>query len=415
MAFGKSSIRLKFFAAALLAVAAGGCASALEVVQAAQEPPSVEMALDRINTAARLLELEEIMLRAMPISAASAWPEKSGKIIPGADYGRLGSAASADAIFSPNGPFRPSIVRIKVLAIQTILFESAPDLYYERKFADKEPSPDAIREYGKKVLGEHYNPAFNIPMYRFLKRTPGFMPKREHFEAKLDGRAVDYFPGMEDAVISLAENGEQLKKIRGSMDEVSDSKKRALRDIEDNSREIQKLKDADERKNAPDIAALEEEIKTHRKEYDDAAAKYGELLKTWRMELEKIKTQSSAFDADQAALAKNVQASVDAIKSLHYDAIAVISIAALRLPDSLANLDKELQRLMRSPFANERIKRIVQSLAALKDNVMIIKNEMFQLYDETGALDGLFEQRLKAVVSVNKANNAAPPPAPVVK
>lgn len=390
---------LKFVACGTLLALASGCASTLEMVEAAQEPPSVEMALDRINSAARVIELEEIILRAMPISAASTWPAKVDKPIPDADYGRLAGASAPEALLKSFGKAHLSPVRIKAMAVQTILFETAPDMHYQRKYIDTDPGPEVIRAFGGKVLGENYSPAFNPLMYRFLKYSPDFIPKREHFTAKRGDRAAEYFAGVEEAVLSLAENAEQLRAIRSDMEEISDKKKRALRDINDNAREIGRLKDEDGNKNAAEISSLEEEIKTHRKEYDDAAAQFEGRLAAWRMELAKIKHQSAAFDGEQAALAANIQAAVSAIKGFHYDSITVITIALVRLPDSLMNIDKEVRHLMKSPLAEERIKRITASAVALFDNATIIKNEIFQIYAEADAMDGLFDARIKTAVS----------------
>lgn len=373
----------------------GSCATALEAYQATQEPPSVEMVIDRVNTAARVLELEDIMLHAMPFSAGSRWSQDCNKPIPAGDTGKLAAIAAQDALFSPGSFFRPSAIRIRTLYLQTILFDSVPNLHYQRKYLDTPPDNDAIRAYGKKTLGQNYNPVFNPSLYRFLRYTPDFTPQRRHFEGKYEGKPAEYFANLEDAVISLSDNPEQLQKIRGDMLETDDLKRRAVRDIDDAARQIKKLKDENEKKNAAEIAELEKEKDTHKKEYDTAAARYDQLLTAWKLELAKVKKQTTAFTPEQRELAVNIQDGVDLVKSLHVDATALVIIAMARVPDSIMNMPDELHRLLNSPLAGERIARILLNVIALKDNIVIIKNELGQHYAEADAMDGLFTDRIK--------------------
>lgn len=373
----------------------GSCATALEAYQATQEPPSVEMVIDRVNTASRVLELEDIMLHAMPFSAGSRWAQDCAKPIPAGDTGKLAAIAAQDALFSPGSFFRPSAIRIRTLYLQSILFDSAPNLHYQRKYLDTPPDNDAIRAAGKKTLGENYNPVFNQSLYRFLRYTPDFVPQRRHFEGKFEDAPAEYFASLEDAVISLADNQEQLQKIRGDMLETDDRKMHAVRDIDDTARQIKKLKDEGERKNAAEISDMENEMAVHRKEYDAAAARYGELLTAWKLELAKVKKQTSAFTPEQRELAVNIQAAVDLIKSLDLDSTTLVLIAMARLPDSLMHMPEELNRLFRAPFASERIARIMLNVISLKDNIVIIKNELGQHYAEADSMDGLFAGRIK--------------------
>ncbi|MBI5179237.1 MAG: hypothetical protein HZA04_08270 [Nitrospinae bacterium] len=387
-----------------LAPALWACATALEAYQAMDEPPSVEMVLDRVNTAARALELEDIMLRSMPISAASTWPRRADAQVPQGDQGKLMSIVMEDAIFGPGSGFRPSPIRIKVMYLQTIYFETWPNLYYERKYLDKPPSNDAITDYGHRVLGPNYNPVFNKSFYRFLRYTPDFRPKKEHFEGKLNGKTAEFYPSIEDAVISLADNADQLQTIRNDMMDVDGEKKKAVRDIADAAREIKALKDKGEKKNEAEIKELENEMQVHKKEYDNAALKYENLLNAWKSELAKIKQQATAFNDEQRALAENIQAAVSATKSLQVDATTLVTIAMLKLPISVYNLPDEIKRLINAPMAGLRIARIYLNLISLSDNASIIKNELVQLYKEADAMDGLFETRIKAKTA-QKAQN----------
>ena len=47
-----------------------------EAWTASQETPTVEASLERVNTAARLIELGDLMLQGLPLSAGSLWPQE---------------------------------------------------------------------------------------------------------------------------------------------------------------------------------------------------------------------------------------------------------------------------------------------------------------------------------------------------
>src|SRR5262249_16330416 len=52
-----------------------------ELIAASSEEPTVESALDRVNTAARIIEIGDLIITTLPISAGADWPKKvSGSV-----------------------------------------------------------------------------------------------------------------------------------------------------------------------------------------------------------------------------------------------------------------------------------------------------------------------------------------------
>ncbi len=401
---GKGFLRnIKLFA--LLVVVAPfmlACASVMEAAQAYDEKPSVEMVLDRVNTAARVLDLEGIMLRTMPISAASKWPKAADSSIPAGDQSKLLGIVATDAIFAPGSGFRPSAIRLKVQYMQTIFFEKFPSLYYERQYAEKTIPSATVIEAGKKALGAAYNDKIHHKtFYQFLKFSPDFSPKANLFDAKLGGAPVDFYPTIMDAVISLSKNPAELKDVRAKIDELAEQKQVPVRDIAEAAKKIKTLKDAGETKNQAEINKLKGDIKISKAEYDKLAVSAEAELKKWTQLLAAMKNETGELTAEQKALAINIQSAVSAVKGLHTDATTLVTIALLKLPTSVMGLPDEVGRLATAPYGVIRVARIYLNLSSLADNASIIKNELGQMYTEANAMDGLFEKRLK-VTEVDK-------------
>ncbi len=402
----------RFLATVTLAFSLSACATVAETYQAAMEPLSLELVLDRVNTSARALELEEIMLKAMPISAASKWPKQVSSMIPLAEYGKLTAIILQESLYTmrrerkrskrkgrPLGgaiggfTFSPSPIKIKVLYQQGLLFKNFPDMHYTREYLDHEPEEEDIERFGRKIIGGDYSPVFNKSFYRFLKYSPAFKPKREHFFGTFDGNSVEFYPNVTEAVISLAENPGDLRAALDGIEVVYDKRKEKLRDIEEKLEEMKDLKEAkagraerNERKN---------ELKVLRTELDLIEKDYREKINIWKVELAAIKMQKTALSNEQKALAINIQRTIKAAKGLSRDAATLISIALIKLPLAIINLPNELKELAYSPMAGPRIERLIRNSVSIGENASIIRNGLKLFSDESDTMDGLFETRVK--------------------
>ncbi len=400
---------LKFFVVSVLCLTASACATTTEALLAYSEPPSVEMVLERVNTAARAVELESIILNSMPISAASGWPRDISQSVPSRKRSGLMDIVAKEAIFSIGSPYRPSPVKMKLLYVQSLLFSSYPDAYYRRGYMEGNLSPEEVnarvKRFGNEILGgvysDGYPDIFDKSFYRFLLFSPDFKPAKEHFIGTFKGKHVEFYPNITEAVISLAENGEALKEISQNLWELEDKKARALRDIAEISDRTGRLSAEEKSTNANhsrEIKELEKERKVAESAYRAIAMEYREKLKIWEIELANIKTQATAFDDEQKALAANIQTAVDSAQRHLTQASVLITIAMIKLPVSIMNVRQEVRRIARSPLPSLRIVRIWAGLASLSGNVAIIKNELGLMKAQAAALDNLFGNRIKAAV-----------------
>ncbi len=400
----------KFFVTSVFCLALASCATTTEALLAYNEPPSVEMVLERVNTAARAVELESIILNSMPISAASDWPRDISQNIPSRKRSRLMDVVAHEAIFSLGSPYSPSPIKIKLLYVQSILFSSYPDAYYGRGQVEEGMSPKElnarIKRFGNEILGsvypDGYPDIFDKSFYRFLLFSPDFKPAKEHFIGTFKGEHVEFYPNITEAVISLAENREELTAISQNLWELEDKKARALRDIAEISDRTGKLSAEEKSKNvnhSREIKELGEERKIAEALYRAVATEYREELKMWKIELANIKTQATAFDDERSALAANIQIAVDSAQRHLIEASALIAIAMIKLPVSIMNVRQEMRRIARSPMPSLRIVRIWAGLASLSGNVAVIKNELGLMKAQAAALDNLFGDRIKIAVS----------------
>ncbi|MEE8483766.1 MAG: hypothetical protein V3S46_04130 [Nitrospinota bacterium] len=405
----------RLLATVTLALTLSACATVAETYQAAVEPLSLELVLDRINTSARALELEEIMLKAMPISAASKWPKQVSSMIPSAEYGKLAAIVMQESLYSMRRErrqstlgrisgrtlggafggftFSPSPIKIKVLYHQGLLFKNFPDLYYIREYLDHEPGEEDIGNFGRKIIGGDYSPVFNKSFYRFLKYSPAFKPKREHFLGTFDGKSVEFYPNVTEAVISLADNPGDLRAALDAMEIVYDERKEKLRDIEEKLEEIKDLKEA--KAGRAEKNRRKNEMKVLKAELDRIGKDYREKMKIWKVQVAAVKMQKTALSGEQKALAINIQHTIDATKGLGRDAVTLLTIALIKLPLALMNLPNELEELAYSPMAGPRIERLIRNSVSLGENASIIKNGLNLFGDEADTMDGLFDARVK--------------------
>lgn len=387
-----------------------------EAWTASQEIPTVEASLERFNTAARLIELGELMLQGLPLSAGSLWPqEMKGTLTLNAENlnRALQETYQQRVVYASARGFRPSPWTGRALELQRRLFTSPPDLYYERSYRSKAPAADDVHAIGEKVLGKGYDPMFDKNFFRLLHYHPGFIPKREIFSAQFDGKAAEFHPNVMEAVLALAENREDLQQFREAVLQGEETCEKAYRDVEESAQRIRQLKAqtfgnpataeeaaqrGDDGASGKDLQELETQFEAEKKEYDEAVSAYQVSLQQLSVALGQIKNQSGAFTVEQRALAINVQAVVDTAQGLLGGTRFLVGITALHLPKAIPRVGQELRQIasMGGDPAVARMKRIVVNLSLLKPNLALLASESNVLDKESLPYDDLFENRINA-------------------
>lgn len=375
------------------------------------EEAKVESALDRVNTAARLLEAGDLIMTTLPISGGSDWPKKANEsVLPEAEV-KLRQKLQQNQASSGRNTESTSALKLKALYLQTLLFSDYPDLFALRKLGVANPSEAEVQALQTKVLGGNSSPAFTKVFYRFLQYNPAFEPKAELFVGQLDGKATETYPSLYDAVVSLAENTNELKQLREAVLQAEEKKARKYRDILDLVQRIKKLEaaefgtpsTADEAAeaskrdtNSGQVDELKEQLKVQEKEFETTVAAYKVEIEKMGLEMAKIKTQAIAFTPEQRALAVNIQTAVDAVKGEMCQTQLLLAMAGYHLQKAAPSWQNEVQAILHQggPAATERIKRVTLNLATLPANLSVLTTESEVLEKEVKAYDGLFGSRI---------------------
>jgi hypothetical protein len=382
-----------------------------EFYSAYQEPPTVESALDRINTSARIIEIGDLIIHTLPISGGSDWPQKVNASVPTVEEAKLQQTLRQNPAYYSGTAKQTSALKLKAMYLQTILFNKSPDIYAPRKMGAAVPTEAEVKTLATKVLGSGYSPSFTKVFYRFLLYDPAFEPKPDLFAGRLDGKATEVYPSLLDAVVSLAENKPEILQVQESVLQAEEKKAKDLRDILDLSQRIRNLEAAEiGNPSTAEEAVQASERETHAKEIEDLKGQltvqeeefkvtvkaYKEELQKLGIEMAKIKTQVLAFSPEQRALATNVQMAVDAVKGTMGQSHTLLSIAGYQLKKAVPNVKNEIKLIARQggQATNERIKRISVNLAALPTNLSVLTTELGVLNEDAKIYDELFTSRV---------------------
>ncbi|CUS37890.1 hypothetical protein COMA2_40079 [Candidatus Nitrospira nitrificans] len=375
------------------------------------EEATVESALDRVNTAARIIEIGGLIMKTLPIAAGSAWPKQGDSSVPLTEEGKLRNMLQQDPAHYGRNTQLTSALKLKAMYLQTIFFARYPDLFALRKIGVANPTEDEVQALQRRVLGENSSPIFTKVFYRFLKYNPAFEPKPELFMGKLDGKASEVYTSLPDAVESLAENKHEIKLLREAVLQAEEKKAKEYRDILDLEQRIKQLEaaefgnpsTADEAAqasnrdtNAGQVEELKQQLAVQKNEFETTVAAYKQEIEKLGLELAKIKTQPIVFNPEQQALAKNIQTAVNAVKGTMCQSQLLLAIAGYHFKEAGPNWQREVQSILRQagPGAPERIKQITLNIAILPANLSVLTTESGVLEKEVKAYDGLFASRI---------------------
>ena len=374
------------------------------------EEASIESALDRVSTVRSNGEVNHIMMMTLPISGGSDWPQGVSEM-PLTEEAKLRERMRQDPANSGRDAALTSVLKVKTLYRQTLLFTRYPDFFAWRKPGVAQPSEAEVQTYQLRVLGANSPPAFNKNFYRFLRDQPDYEPKAELFAGRLDGKATEVYPSLHDAVVSLAENTNEIRQLREVVLQAEEKKARENRDILDLEQQIMRLEatefgnpsTADEAAraserdtNANQVNALKEQLAVQRREFESTVRDYLAEIERLGLEMARIKTQAMAFTPEQQALAKNIQVGVGAVKGTMCESQLLLAMAGYHLQKVGSNWQHEIQGILHQggQAAIERMRRVALNGAMLPTMLSVLKTEADILEKEVKVYDGLFESRI---------------------
>jgi hypothetical protein len=415
------------FTVVMLLVGLGGCKGmsldSLIELSSNREPPTVEAALDRVNTAARIVEVGDLIMHTLPISGGSDWPRQVNGSVPFNERTTLEQKLRQDPAYYSGAHGQTSPLKLRALYLLTQLFDKHPDLHAPRRFSATPPSEKDVKELGARILGSGYPPAFTKVFYRFVLYYPDYEPKRSLFAGQLNGKATEVYPGLLAAITSLAENKDELRQISESVQQAEERKAKERRDIADLVQRIHTLegleygnpttaeeavKAGERETHAKEIGDLKMQLEVAEKEFDATVQAYKDELQKLSIEMEKIKTQAMAFTPEQRALAANVQRAIDAVQETIVESEALLGKAAWQFKTAYPAWKTEVKMIaqQRGPAGNERIRRVTQNLVTLPSNLSVLFTEVGVLTKEVKGYDDLFSARVTVDTSGGTAEGA---------
>jgi hypothetical protein len=379
-----------------------------EILFMLKEPPTLESALDRVNSSARVIELGSLILHALPISGGSEWPTKVKGNVPPAEETMLRQKLQLDPIYYGGAAVPTSALKLKAMYLQTVLFNQYPDLSAPRKMGVAAPTEADVKALATKVLGPNSSPAFTKVFYRFLQYNPAFEPKAELFAGRLADKATETYPSLLDAVLSLAENKQEILHARESVLQAEEKKEKERRDISELVQRIQALKAKEngesaggQETKAKEVEGLKAQLAVQEEEFKSTVKAYQAELKKLEIEMAQIRTQVGAFDPEQRALAVNIQTVVDAVQGTLCQSEILLAIAGYHMKEAGPNWQKELEQIAAQSNrhgdrrANERVKRLMNNIVALPTNLSVLTPDLSVLDTEAKAYDNLFSNRIQ--------------------
>ncbi|BFU89791.1 MAG: hypothetical protein NTAFB01_09780 [Nitrospira sp.] len=394
-----------------------------EILFMLKEPPTVESALDRVNTAARILELGDLILHTLPISGGSEWPAKVNGSVPTMEEAMLRQKLQQDPTYYAGAVMQASALKLKAMYLQTILFKQYPDLSAPRKMGVAVPTEAEVTALATKVLGANNSPAFTKVFYRFLQYNPAFEPKAELFTGRLAGKVTEVYPGLLDAVVSLAENKPRILQAQEAVLQAKEKKAKKRRDILELVQKIQTLKakevgatssgvdsvkPGEQDTNQKEIEDLKAQLAVQEEEFKTTVQSYQAELKKLDLEMTQIRTQVEVFNPEQRALAVNIQTAVDAVQGTLCQSEILLSIAGYHMKQAGSNWQNEMENIARqssryqNSIANERVKRLAINLVALPTNLSMLMPDLSVLDAEAKVYDNLFSSRISLDIRENK-------------
>ena len=346
-----------------------GCAvmrGAAEGGMAMMEEPSMELVLDRLNTAAAAADIAHTCFNEVAVSDEVTWPKDLDNIQK-KDIKPILNALAADGAYAAHGGII-SPIKAHIALAQNVLYEIPPDLYapagscYENgeetiingiyykinieqtpdgpqiKITKKDnPSLDeikrAIDQYVKNIFkpGKCKNKASILKRKGKLKPQPG----------------SNVYPGIMAALYDILPNGQEIKSAYEEYDAVNQKVMALSDEISMLNKDKRKIKSKKEPEGPyKTIAEIDEQLKIKKEELKSLKEELAEKKNILTTELDKISEHKGEItDPGQLKVLENIVEACKSIEGLLSDSVVLTTVALAKLPTSIAGLMNEIKQL----------------------------------------------------------------------
>ncbi|WP_457571736.1 hypothetical protein [Desulfovulcanus sp.] len=346
-----------------------GCAAMRGVAEggmAMMEEPSMELVLDRLNTAAAAADIAHTCLNEVAVSDVVTWP-KELDTVQKKDVKPILNALAADGAYAAHGGFI-SPIKAHIALAQNVLYEIPPDLYasagscYENgeetiingvyykinfiktktgtqiKITKKDnPTLDEIKRAIDQYVKNIFKPGTCKNKASILKRKGKLKPQP----------GSNVYAGIMTALYDILPNGEEIKSAYEEYDAVNQNVMALSDEISSLNKDKRKIKNKKEPEGPfKTIEEIEEELKIKKEELTRLKEELDEKKNILSTELDKISEHRGEItDPQQLKILENIVEACKSIEGLLTDSVTLTSIAIAKLPTSLAGLMDEIQQL----------------------------------------------------------------------
>jgi hypothetical protein len=386
-----------------------GCAYVRGIIEggmAYMENPSMELVLDRLNTAACVSMTAKAVLNDIPISRDSKWPEEM-ESFPSNQLSEIIRVLAMDRAYSDNGG-KISPIKAHLVQVQTILYDVPPDLYAKQGDCYHVGEETFINNYYYKILSDgkfikkaspsssEMDAALANAIKQFLDfsepvcdHTTFYKRKGKYKEALVNKIASENgYKNITHAIISVLEgyNARDISDLRSSLNEIK-SVKEDIRQINTLTMTLENKKTLIKNKeNVPgynSVDQIDSDLSVKQKELTGKKERLEELQQMVNKSFENIQNNLPIVSEDDLEMLEKISAACKAVNGLLIDSFTLTTIALLKTPTSVMGIRNELKRMnaqkATNPFIPIRIARLKANTGNVIGNirtiVYVLKNE----------------------------------------
>jgi hypothetical protein len=405
-----------------------GCASVRGMIEggmAFMENPSMELVLDRLNTAACISMTAKAVLSDIPISKDSKWPEEMERF-PSDQFAEIIRVLAMDRAYRDNGG-QISSIKAHLVQVQTILYDVPPDLYARQGDCYEVGEETFINNYYFKILGggkfikkafpssSERNAALNNAIKQFLDfsdpdcdHTTFYKRKGKYKESLLNKIATENgYRNITYAIISVLEgyNSSDIEDLKISLDET----KSVIEDIKQINTLTMSLENKKTRiKNKENVLGyksikqVDNDLSVKQKEMTQKKERLEELQLIVNKSFENIQNDLPIVSENDLEVLEKISAACKALEGLFMDAFTLTTIVLLKTPTSVMGIKDELKRMNAQKATNPFIPIRVARLKANTGNVIGNINTIVYVLKNERRMVGLIKSTADKIIMVTR-------------
>ncbi len=340
-----------------------GCAALTVATEAASagflEQPSMELVLDRLNTASAAAELATVTFNDVPISDTSTWPKELNSMS-GKDIMPVFRALALDGAYASHGGLI-SPVKAHVVLSQNVLYIVPPDMYSSAGSCYKKGESTIINgyyykinsyndiEYKDKPSGDEIERAVKMGAENIFITTKcrgsQTLVKRKGKLKPQSGGVIKQ--NIMQALYDILPNGKAIKAAYKEYDKI----KKELLDIAETLAVLAKDKTKVEDGEKPvrrysTVADIEEQIAITLERKEEAGLELEERTMILKQVLENISEyKGEVTKPSDLKTLRNIIEACKAVEGLLGETVGVTTIAIAKLPQSIMNIHNEIKQM----------------------------------------------------------------------